>query len=115
MDVYQLAIDNDRFRKVLVKEDYIKITVMNLIGRGVTRKYDDDNYEIPWEEHKGAQVIQVCRGAVVVKIKGQSDKLLYAGKIAVIPPHTQHYVINNQYTDPAKLLSIYTPAGEMEY
>lgn len=114
MDVYHISMNNNRFRYVLTNEEYIKITVMSLIGRQSEKNYDDDDFEIPWEEHHGSQVLQVFQGSIIVKIDGQPDQILYPRMIAIIPPHTKHYVSNLQYRNKAKILSIYTPSGKMK-
>ncbi len=102
INIEKETLENDFYRNVIYTNDQIQLVLMTL--------YPGE--DIPLEQHEGTQFIRIERGQCLIRI-GLKNYNLGDGMIAIIPPHTRHYV-KNTGNDLLKLYSIYSPPEHEE-
>lgn len=92
----QLAINNDKFRKILYTDQNSQLALMSVI-KG-----------IPREIHHATQFINLVRGQAKVILNDTKELLISSGNTIIIPEGQYHEIINLGKT-PLKIYTIYSP------
>ena len=98
MNIEELSIDNDYFRKVLYTDDRLQLVVMSLKPRE----------EIGEEVHQLDQFIRIEKGEGTAILDGEENELS-DGSVVIVPHGTKHNIINTSSVLPLKLYTLYAP------
>ncbi len=98
-DIEKLTINNDNFRKVVGTTSNMQLVLMSL----------EPNQEIGLEIHPiTTQFFRIEQGIGKATV-GNELYNIHDGSALIVPPNTQHNIINTSSTDKLKLYTIYTP------
>jgi mannose-6-phosphate isomerase-like protein (cupin superfamily) len=103
MNIEELSISNEYFRKVLYTDDRLQLVVMSLKPRE----------EIGMEVHQLDQFIRIEKGEGKAILDGEENELS-DGSVVIVPHGTQHNIINTSSTLPLKLYTLYAPPNHKE-
>lgn len=98
-NVYQQALENTYFRRVLSTGKYTQIVIMHIPAGG----------EIGEETHNdNDQVLYLVSGEGTVYLNGEASDYL-EGDIVLVPAGTRHNFIASEH-QPLKIITTYSPA-----
>ena len=101
-DIATIARANTNFRTVVFTNDKSQLVVMDI----------KPNEDIGKETHKYIeQILFLIEGSAIVEIAEEKHKFV-AGEVAVIPPDTEHNVINEGDSS-LKIVTIYIPPNHI--
>ena len=98
MNIEEISIGNEYFRKVLYTDDRLQLVVMSLKPRE----------EIGEEVHQLDQFIRIEKGEGTAILDGEENELT-SGSVVIVPHGTKHNIINTSSSLPLKLYTLYAP------